>query len=72
VEETGISVIIGQRLKSRRNNLDMTQAQLSYKVETDPSYIRKVESGKVNISVSKLHEIVAALDISLSELLEDL
>jgi len=50
----------------------MTQAQLSYKVETDPSYIRKVESGKVNISVSKLHEIVAALDISLSELLEDL
>jgi len=50
----------------------MTQAQLSYKVETDPSYIRKVESGKVNISISKLHEIVTALDISLSELLKDL
>jgi len=72
VEETGILVTIGKRLRARRKYLDMTQAQLSYKVETDPSYIRKVESGKVNISISKLHEIVAALDISLSELLEDL
>jgi len=72
VKEADILVTIGQRLKSRRNNLDMTQAQLSYKVETDPSYIRKVESGKVNISISKLHEIVTALDISLSELLKDL
>ncbi len=48
----------------------MTQAQLSYKVDTDPSYIRKVESGKVNISIAKLQEIVTALDISLSELLK--
>lgn len=72
MEEVDILVTIGQRLKSRRNKLDMTQAQLSYKVETDPSYIRKVESGKVNISISKLHEIVTALDISLSELLESI
>jgi len=72
VKEVGILVTIGQRLKSRRRSLDMTQAQLSYKVETDPSYIRKVESGKVNISISKLHEIVTALDFSLSELLKDI
>lgn len=72
MEEIDILVTIGQRLKSRRNKLDMTQAQLSYKVETDPSYIRKVESGKVNISISKLHEITAALDVTLSELLKDI
>ena len=72
MKEVGILVTIGQRLKSRRRSLDMTQAQLSYKVETDPSYIRKVESGKVNISISKLHEIVTALDFSLSELLKDI
>lgn len=72
MKKVGILVTIGQRLKSRRRSLDLTQAQLSYKVETDPSYIRKVESGKVNISISKLHEIVTALDFSLSELLKDI
>ncbi len=70
MEKIGILVCIGQRLKARRKNLAMTQAQLSYKVDTDPSYIRKVESGKVNISIAKLQEIVTALDISLSELLK--
>ena len=63
---------IGERIKTRRKELGITQAQLSYSCETDPSYIRKVEAGKVNISIKNLAEMINALDISLSEFLKGL
>ncbi len=63
---------IGQRVKNRRKQLEITQTQLSYSCETDPSYIRKIEAGKVNISILNLSKLVKALDTNLSEFLEDL
>jgi len=72
VEQKEILHTIGRRLKARREELGMTQAELSYKCDTDPSYIRKVESGKVNISIGNLAEMAIALEITLSELLIDL
>jgi len=72
VENKQILLVIGGRLKTRRLTLGITQAQLSYACETDPSYIRKVEKGKVNLSIVKLHELAHALNTTLSELLQDL
>ena len=72
MEADSLLSIIGERLKARRNELGITQAQLSYYCDTDPSYIHKVESGKVNISIKNLAEIADSLNISLSELLKDL
>ena len=72
MEDKTILPIIGERLKARRIELGITQAQLSYTCETDPSYIRKVEKGKVNLSIVKLHELTNALGMSLSELLQNL
>ena len=63
---------IGNRIKARRKELKITQAELSYSCSTDPSYIRKVESGKVNISILNLQEITSALEISLSDFLQDI
>ena len=60
---------IGQRIRARRKALNLTQAELSYMCSTDPSYIRKVESGKVNISIINLNEMAKALEMTLSELL---
>ena len=72
MEGKEILSIIGKRLKNRRLELKLTQAQLSYLVDTDPSYIRKVEKGKVNISVKRLYKITEALNITLSDLLKSL
>ena len=72
METDSLLSVIGERLKARRNELGITQAQLSYSCDTDPSYIRKVESGKVNISIKNLAEMADSLNISLSELLKDL
>jgi transcriptional regulator with XRE-family HTH domain len=63
---------LGRRLKERRKSLRLTQAQLSYTCDTDPSYIRKVEAGSINISIVRLAAILKALDISMHEFLKDL
>lgn len=63
---------IGRRLKERRKSLRVTQAQLSYGCQTDPSYIRKVEAGKINISLVRLAAILKVLDITMHEFLKDL
>lgn len=70
METDSILSVIGERIKARRKELGITQAQLSYTCETDPSYIRKVESGKVNISIKNLAEIAQALDSTLVEILD--
>lgn len=67
MSKESLLIAIGERLKTRRKELGLTQAQLSYSCETDPSYIRKVEAGKVNISINNLAEMVAALEMSLSD-----
>ena len=51
---------------------NFTQEKLAYLCQTDASYIRKVEAGKVNISVKRLHKITEMLGVTLSELFEDL
>ncbi|MCB9312843.1 MAG: helix-turn-helix transcriptional regulator [Lewinellaceae bacterium] len=72
MEEIHLLGEIGKRLKACRKKRRLTQAQLSYACQTDPSYIRKIEAGKVNISVVRLASILAALDMSLHEFLCDL
>ncbi|WP_406626731.1 helix-turn-helix domain-containing protein [Portibacter marinus] len=46
---------------------DLSQEQLAHLCDTSASYIRKVEAEKVNISMLRLHEIVAEFELSLGE-----
>ena len=66
--ESNVLKEIGSQLKKLRIEKELTQEKLAYLTGTDPSYIRKVESGKVNISVKRLYAIASSLEISLSEL----
>ena len=63
---------IGMKVKELRLEKHFTQEKLAYLCQTDASYIRKVESGKVNISVKRLYKITEELDVTLSEIFEDL
>ncbi len=62
---------IGERLRSRRQELHLSLRDLAERLGVSPSLISQIERGRANPSVSTLYAIVAELDISLDELLFD-
>ena len=48
-----------------------TQAQLAKRAGTTQPYINRIESGRVNVTLETLLQLSAALNVSLSRLLED-
>lgn len=61
-----IRLRVGTRIKELRNNLKISQEQLSFKAELDRTYITSVEAGKRNISVIALEKIILALETDLT------
>jgi len=61
--------ILGKNIKVFRVIRDMSQADLALAAELTQSYLSKVESGTVNITVLKLHYLALAMNCSLAELL---
>jgi len=62
---------VGSRIKELRNNLKISQEQLSFKAELDRTYITSVEAGKRNISVVALEKIIEALETDYSAFFND-
>ena len=63
-------VKIGNRIKSRRKVLSLTQKQLGQKVNLSEGSISKYESGKVeDATTAKLNEFADALDVDIAWLL---
>ncbi len=56
---------IGSRIKYLRENISMSQKDLSYSADLDRSYIASVESGSRNISIVNIEKIANALNVSL-------
>ena len=61
-------VLVGRRLRRRRIELDLTQAVLVREAGVSPRFLVQLEKGVGNISVSRLADVCAALEISLSDL----
>ena len=59
---------LGRVIRYYRNKRGMTQEQLAissgYDGETARSTISKIERGKVDLPISKIHDIAKALDMS--------
>ena len=60
---------IGQRIKSKRKNMGLTQESLAEKLDISVEYLSRVESGSANASFSLLEKISDAMGISEEELL---
>lgn len=56
---------IGARIKYLREQVSMSQKDLSYSADLDRSYIASVERGARNISIVNIEKIAIALNISL-------
>lgn len=65
-----VSVRIGQNIRKLREEKGIKQAELAAITQSDRQYQYKIEKGKVGISVVKLAIIAAALNVSLSDLVE--
>ena len=62
-----IKLKIGQRIKTLRKELTLSQEGLAYKAEVDRTYVTDVENGRRNVSVEILERLIKALDISITE-----
>ena len=63
---------VGDKIRYYRRMKDLTQTQLAHLVGNDREYIYKIEKGKVSPSISTIAVLAYALDISLSNLFEDI
>ena len=57
---------LGAIIKNRRLELGFTQEKLAHQLDIDDSNLRRIESGKVNTSVSMLQKILKSLDLEYS------
>ncbi len=64
-------IILGQKIKKKREELELSQEKLAEKCEFDRTYISLLERGKRNISFTNLLRLANGLEISASELIKD-
>jgi transcriptional regulator with XRE-family HTH domain len=62
---------LGARIRQRREQQNLTQAQLGERCGLHRTFIGSVERGERNVSVLNLRTIASALRVPLGELLSD-
>jgi DNA-binding XRE family transcriptional regulator len=62
---------MNNRMKERREEIGMTQDQLSRKLRMSISWISRVENGKVKPSISLMIRIARALQCSVNDIFFD-
>jgi transcriptional regulator with XRE-family HTH domain len=58
---------VGQRIRSLRKELNLSQEALALRSEVDRTYMTDVENGRRNVSLEILEKIIRALEVSLGE-----
>ena len=69
-EKTVTHKKLGDRIKTLRKQLGMTQEDLAFQVGVDRSYMGFVERGEKNPTLSKLLQIAKALKMTMSHLFD--
>ena len=66
-DEEGLK-LLAKRLKKIRSEKNITQEELAHRSELTLSQIARIETVKINPTVSTIFTLARALDVSLSEL----
>lgn len=69
---SNIVKIIGQRIRNRRTEQNLSQEKLAELSGCHPTYIGQIERGEKNATVESIEKISAALKLPLSKLFENL
>ena len=67
-----ITAKIGNRIRELRTQTGLSQEKFAQKIGMDRTYFASVELGKRNISIVNIEKIANGLEISLSELFNDI
>ena len=67
-----LSTEIGRRLRNYRQRIGLTQEELAERAGVHCTYIGQVERGEKNLTISSLEKISRSLQISISDLFEDI
>jgi transcriptional regulator with XRE-family HTH domain len=69
---TTIDLTFGNRVRSIRSELKISQEKLAYLANIDRAHMGHIERGAVSPSLKKINQIAVALDVSVKSLLGDL
>jgi transcriptional regulator with XRE-family HTH domain len=69
---TTIDLTFGNRVRSIRSELKISQEKLAYLANIDRAHMGHIERGSVSPSLKKINQIAIALDVSVKSLLGDL
>ncbi|MBO4436379.1 MAG: helix-turn-helix transcriptional regulator [Fibrobacter sp.] len=72
MEAKRIQIRLGQRIREHRNLLGLSQEKFALLIGMDRTYLASVETGNRNISIVNLEKISKGLNISLSQLFENI
>ena len=64
-----ISSQIGNIIRKKRVEKDITQEMLALQCNIDRSYMGRIERGEVNLTVEKLYMIAKVLEVDVKQLL---
>lgn len=67
-EEIQLVKSIGEKIRQKRNELNLSQENLSYDANIPRNQVGRIERGEINTSIVVLHKICKALNIELKEL----
>lgn len=67
-----IATEIGKRIRFYRKQKNLSQEQLAEICNFHPTYIGQLERGEKNATLESIHKVTQGLNISLSQLLENI
>ena len=70
MEKKDLYKIIGKNIQNKRKDKQLTQETFAELMGVSWSYVSKIESGVLNLSVGKIYEIAQYLNTEISELLK--
>ena len=62
--------VIGGRIKRARKSRQMTQVELSERMNVSIAYLSKVESGSIHLNLHRLSQICSILGVSEGQILD--
>ena len=64
-----INEIVGNNIRSIREEQGMTQEELANNADIDRSYIGRIENGRVNASIKTMCKIANVMKVRISEII---
>lgn len=67
-----IKILLGNRIRELRRKTGLSQEKFALQIGMDRTYFASVEAGKRNISLCNIKKIADGLNVSLSELFQNI